>query len=37
MPRPKALTVAADYTNPDGNLSFAQLEQSINGIPVLPR
>src|SRR6185369_13095879 len=30
----EGLTVTADYTNPDGNLSFAQLEQSINGIPV---
>ena len=30
----ESLTVTADYTNPDGNLSFAQLEQSINGIPV---
>ncbi|MGI8811099.1 MAG: M36 family metallopeptidase [Pyrinomonadaceae bacterium] len=29
-----ALKVAADYTNPDGNLSFAHLEQEINGIPV---
>ena len=28
------LKVTADYTNPDGNLSFASLEQSINGIPV---
>ena len=29
-----SLKVTADYTNPDGNLSFAQLEQSINGVPV---
>jgi hypothetical protein len=29
-----ALKVTADYTNPDGNLSFAHLEQTINGIPV---
>jgi hypothetical protein len=28
------LKVAADYTNPDGNLSYAHLEQTINGIPV---
>ena len=28
------LTVAADYTNPDGNMSFTHLEQRINGIPV---
>jgi subtilisin-like proprotein convertase family protein len=28
------LKVAADYTNPDGNLSFAHLEQRINGVPV---
>jgi len=28
------LEVQADYTNPDGNLSFAILEQTINGIPV---
>ena len=28
------LKVTADYTNPDGNLSFAHLEQRINGIPV---
>src|SRR5688572_25301457 len=28
------LGVQADYTNPDGNLSFALLEQKINGIPV---
>jgi hypothetical protein len=28
------LQVAADYSNPDGNLSFAELEQTINGIPV---
>ena len=28
------LEVAADYTNPDGNLSFAHLEQKINGVPV---
>jgi hypothetical protein len=29
-----ALKVAADYTNPDGNLSFVELNQEINGIPV---
>jgi hypothetical protein len=29
-----SLKVTADYTNPDGNLSFAHLEQFINGIPV---
>ena len=29
-----ALKVTADYTNPDGNMSFAHLEQTINGIPV---
>ncbi len=29
-----ALKVAADYTNPDGNLSFVELDQEINGIPV---
>ncbi len=28
------LEVAADYTDPNGNLSFATLEQKINGIPV---
>ncbi len=28
------LVVAADYTNPDGNLSYAHLEQRPNGIPV---
>ena len=28
------LKVAADYTNPDGNLSFVELDQEINGIPV---
>ena len=28
------LKVQTDYTNPDGNLSFAILEQTINGIPV---
>ncbi|HEV8593185.1 MAG TPA: M36 family metallopeptidase [Pyrinomonadaceae bacterium] len=28
------LKVTADYTNPDGNLSFASLEQRIDGIPV---
>ncbi len=28
------LKVTADYTNPDGNLSFAHLEQFINEIPV---
>jgi subtilisin-like proprotein convertase family protein len=28
------LIVTADYTNPDGNLSYARLEQKINGIPV---
>lgn len=29
-----ALKVFADYTNPDGNLSFVELDQEINGIPV---
>lgn len=29
-----SLKVTADYANPDGNLSFAHLEQSINGVPV---
>src|SRR5207249_5392640 len=29
-----ALKVVADYTNPDGNLSFVELNQAINGIPV---
>ncbi len=29
-----ALKVTADYTNPDGNLGFAHLEQFINGVPV---
>ena len=29
-----SLKVLADYTNPDGNLSFAHLEQRINDIPV---
>ncbi|MEP6946491.1 MAG: M36 family metallopeptidase, partial [Acidobacteriota bacterium] len=28
------LKIAADYTNPDGNLSFVELDQEINGIPV---
>jgi hypothetical protein len=28
------LRVTADYTNPDGNLSYAHLEQFINGVPV---
>ena len=28
------LKVTADYTNPDGNLSFAHLEQLIKGVPV---
>ncbi|MEP6903106.1 MAG: M36 family metallopeptidase, partial [Actinomycetota bacterium] len=28
------LKVTADYTNPDGNLSYAHLEQFINNIPV---
>ncbi|NOT47774.1 MAG: hypothetical protein HOP17_08485, partial [Acidobacteria bacterium] len=28
------LKVTADYTNPSGNMSFARLEQEINGIPV---
>lgn len=30
----ESLDVAADYTNPDGVLSFAHLEQNINGVPV---
>src|SRR4029450_1005847 len=29
-----ALKVTADYTNPDGNLSYAHLEQRINDVPV---
>ncbi|MFN0277955.1 MAG: M36 family metallopeptidase [Pyrinomonadaceae bacterium] len=29
-----ALHIFADYTNPDGNLSWVELEQHINGIPV---
>lgn len=29
-----ALKVFADYTNPDGNLSFVELNQEIKGIPV---
>ncbi len=28
------LKLAADYTNPDGNLSFAQFNQTINDVPV---
>lgn len=28
------LTVFSDYTNPDGNLSFVELTQEIDGIPV---
>ena len=28
------LKVAADYTNPDGNLSYVHLDQLINGVPV---
>ena len=28
------LKIFADYTNPDGNLSFVELEQYIHGIPV---
>ncbi len=30
----RQLKVAADYTNPDGNLSFVHLEQRINDLPV---
>jgi hypothetical protein len=29
-----SLKVFSDYTNPDGNLSFVELNQEINGIPV---
>lgn len=29
-----SLKVAADYTNPDGNLSYVELDQEIGGIPV---
>ena len=29
-----SLKTTADYTNPDGNLSYVRLEQEINGIPV---
>ena len=28
------LRITQDYTNPDGNLSYAMLEQRINGVPV---
>ncbi|HSU25795.1 MAG TPA: M36 family metallopeptidase, partial [Pyrinomonadaceae bacterium] len=28
------LKVVSDYTNPNGNLSFTELEQQVNGIPV---
>ncbi len=28
------LKLAADYTNPDGNLSFTSFKQEINGVPV---
>ena len=28
------LTITSDYSNPDGELSFASLEQSVNGVPV---
>lgn len=28
------LTLGADYTNPDGNLSYVRLEQQISGVPV---
>ncbi len=30
----EGLKVVADYTNPDGNLSYVELNQEINGIPV---
>ena len=30
----EGLKVVSDYTNPSGSLSFAQLEQRINGVPV---
>ena len=30
----ESLTTAADYTNPNGEMSFAELDQTINGIPV---
>jgi hypothetical protein len=29
-----SLKVTQDYTNPDGNMSFAMLEQTIKGVPV---
>ena len=29
-----ALDATADYTNPDGNLSFVHFEQKLNGVPV---
>lgn len=29
-----SLKVTADYTNPDGNISYAHLEQEIDGVPV---
>lgn len=31
-----ALVIGADYTNPDGNISYVRLEQQINGISVFP-
>ena len=30
------LKVTADYTNPDGGISYAHLEQLIDGVPVFP-
>lgn len=33
-PQIDALETTADYTNPDGNLSFVHFEQKIGGIPV---
>lgn len=33
-PQISDLKIFADYTNPDGNLSFVELNQEINGVPV---
>ncbi len=30
----ETLKLAADYTNPDGNISYTHLEQRVNGVPV---
>ena len=34
IPQIEELKLAADYTNPDGDLSFVEFDQNINGIPV---